>query len=76
MAQTRSYSCDKMMMRQAEWDISDLITKFLPSSDEKESYPPWELFVTPCCLSLKINHFDSFHIQGLYISASTVSDFH
>jgi hypothetical protein len=40
MAQIRSYSGDKMMMRQAEWDISDLITKFLQSSDEKESYPP------------------------------------
>jgi hypothetical protein len=40
MAQIRSYSCDKMMMRQAEWDISDLITKFLQSSDEKENYPP------------------------------------
>jgi hypothetical protein len=31
MAQSRSYSYDKMMMRQADWDISDLITKFLPS---------------------------------------------
>jgi hypothetical protein len=29
MTQNRSYSCDKMMMRQAELDISDLITKFL-----------------------------------------------
>jgi hypothetical protein len=64
------------MMRQAEWDISDLITKFLQSSDEKESYPPWELFVTPCCLYSKINHFNYFHIQRLYISASTMSDFH
>jgi hypothetical protein len=27
-----------MMMRQAEWDISDLITKFLQSSDENQSY--------------------------------------
>jgi hypothetical protein len=50
MAQSRSYSCDKMMMRQAELDISDLITKFLWSSDETESYPPRELFVTPFCL--------------------------
>jgi hypothetical protein len=39
MAQSNNYSYDKMMMRQAEWDISDLITKFFQSSDEKESYP-------------------------------------
>jgi hypothetical protein len=64
------------MMRQAKWDISDLITKVLQSSDEKESYPPWELFVTPCCLYSKMNHFDYFHIQGRHIFASTASDFH
>jgi hypothetical protein len=34
MVQRRSYSCDKLMMCQAEWDISDLITKFLQSSNE------------------------------------------
>jgi hypothetical protein len=34
MAQSRSYSYDKMMMRQAKWDISDLITTFLQSSNE------------------------------------------
>jgi hypothetical protein len=33
-AQSSNYSCDKMMMRLAEWDISDLIAKFLQSSDE------------------------------------------
>jgi hypothetical protein len=31
-----------MMMRQAERDISDLITKFFQSFDEKDSYPPWK----------------------------------
>jgi hypothetical protein len=34
MAQSRSYSCDKLTMRQAEWDVLDLITKFLQSSNE------------------------------------------
>jgi hypothetical protein len=29
MAQSISCSCDTMTMRQAEWDISDLITKSL-----------------------------------------------
>jgi hypothetical protein len=38
------------MMRQAEWDISDLIAKSRYSSDEKDSYPPCELFGTPGCL--------------------------
>jgi hypothetical protein len=64
------------MMRQAEWDIPDLITKLIQSSDEKESYPPLGLFVTPCCLYSKVNHFDCFHIQGLHFSASTVLGFH
>jgi hypothetical protein len=34
MAQSRSYSCDKLTMLQAEWDVLDLITKFLQSSNE------------------------------------------
>jgi hypothetical protein len=34
MAQSRSYSCDKLTMRQAEWDVLDLTTKFLQSSNE------------------------------------------
>jgi hypothetical protein len=76
MAQSRSYSCDKMMMHQAELDITDLITKFLQSSYEKEGCPLWELFVTHYYLYSKINHFDYFHIQELQISASTVSDCH
>jgi hypothetical protein len=42
-----------MMMRQPEWDISDLITKFLQSSDENQNYAPWELFATPCYLYSK-----------------------
>jgi hypothetical protein len=50
MAQSRSYSCDKIMMHRAEWDISDLIPKFLWFSDENDSYPHWELFATPCYL--------------------------
>jgi hypothetical protein len=48
MAQSRSYSCDKMLMRQAEWDIPVLVAEFPPFSDEKQSYPSWELFTTPC----------------------------
>jgi hypothetical protein len=32
MAQSRSYSCDKLTMRHAERDVLDLITKFLNSS--------------------------------------------
>jgi hypothetical protein len=37
---------DKLTMRQAEWDILDLITKFLQSSDENQDYSPWQLFAT------------------------------
>jgi hypothetical protein len=40
MAQSISYSCDKLTIRQAEWDISDLITKFLQSSNENQNYAP------------------------------------
>jgi hypothetical protein len=32
MAQSRSYSWDKLTMRQAEWDVLDMITEFLTSS--------------------------------------------
>jgi hypothetical protein len=32
MAQSRSYSCDKLTMRQTEWDVLDLITTLLTSS--------------------------------------------
>jgi hypothetical protein len=45
MAQSISYPCEKMMMRQAEWDISDLITKFFQSSNENQNYAPWELLL-------------------------------
>jgi septum formation topological specificity factor MinE len=38
MAQSRSYSCDKLTMRQAERDVLDLITKFLQSSNENQNY--------------------------------------
>jgi hypothetical protein len=34
MAQSGSYSCDKLTMRQAERDVLDLITKFLQSPNE------------------------------------------
>jgi hypothetical protein len=34
MAQSRSYSCHKLTMRHAEWDVLDLINKFLQSSNE------------------------------------------
>jgi hypothetical protein len=34
ITQSRSYSCDKLTMRHAEWDVLDLITKFLQSSNE------------------------------------------
>jgi hypothetical protein len=34
IAQSRSYSCDTIMMRQAEWDVSNLISDFLQFSDE------------------------------------------
>jgi hypothetical protein len=38
-------------MRQAERDVLDLITKFLQSSNENQSYPPWELLLaTSHCL--------------------------
>jgi hypothetical protein len=40
MAQSRSYSCDKLAMRQAEWDVLDLITKFLKSSNENQIMLP------------------------------------
>jgi hypothetical protein len=76
MAQSRSYSCDKLTMRQAEWDVLDLITKLLKFPDENYSYPARELFVTSCCLYSKINRFDCFHIQGLHIFASSASDCH
>jgi hypothetical protein len=60
----------------AEWDVSDLTTEFLQSSDENYGYPPRELFVTSHCFYPKINHFDYFHIQGPHIFASTMLDFH
>jgi hypothetical protein len=74
IAQRRSYSCDNTSMCQANRDISHLLAKFLPSSYENRSYPPRELFATPCCWCLEINAFDFFHIQGLHIFASTLSD--
>jgi hypothetical protein len=76
MAQSRSYSCGKLTIRLPERDVLDLITKFLQSSNENQNYAPRELFATFHCLYSKINHFDYFHIQGLHISASTVSDRH
>jgi hypothetical protein len=39
--------------RQGNWNISYLLAKFLPSSDENRSYPPSEFFGTPCCLDFK-----------------------
>jgi hypothetical protein len=53
MAQSRSYSCEKTMMRQADWDIWELLAQFRPSSGEIYSCPNWELFVTPCYLYSK-----------------------
>jgi hypothetical protein len=43
-----------------------LLGKFLPSCDENENYPPWELFATQYCLSWNLNVFTFFHIQGLH----------
>jgi hypothetical protein len=42
----------------------------------KSNCPPWESFTTSCCRSSKINVCDFFHIQGLHIFASIVSDFY
>jgi hypothetical protein len=51
-----------------------LLAKFLPSCDEDQSYDPWKLFAISCCLYSKINISDFFHIHGLDIFASIVSD--
>jgi hypothetical protein len=66
---------DKTSARRAGRYISHLLAKFFLSSDENRSYPPRKLFSTPCCWYLKINIFYFFHIQGLHIFASTLSDF-
>jgi hypothetical protein len=52
MAQSGSYSCGQLAMRRTEWDVFDLITKFLQSSNENQNYAPWELllFTTSHCL--------------------------
>jgi hypothetical protein len=50
VAQSKSYSCEKLTMRQAERDALDLITKFIQSSNENQKYAPWELFATSHCL--------------------------
>jgi hypothetical protein len=39
------------------------------------SYPPRKLFAIPCGLYSKIAIFDFFHVQGLHIFASTLSNF-
>jgi hypothetical protein len=75
ISQRRSYSCDETSMRRADQDISPLLTKFLPSRDENHIYPSQKLFATPCCLDLKINVFDFFHIYGVHIFTSILSDF-
>jgi hypothetical protein len=72
IAQRRSYGCDGTSMRQADQDISHLFTKFFPSSDENRSYPSRELFAILCCLCLNMDIFDFFHIQKLYVFASTL----
>jgi hypothetical protein len=43
---------------------------------KNQNYVPWELFATPCCVYSKINVFIFFHIHGLRIFVSTLSDFH
>jgi hypothetical protein len=47
----RSYSRDKMTAHLVSPETSVLLGKFLPSCDENENYPPWELFATQYCLS-------------------------
>jgi hypothetical protein len=54
---------------------SELFGTFLPICDENQNYVHWELLATKCCLYLKSNIFLSFDIEGLHISASTMSDF-
>jgi hypothetical protein len=58
--------------------LSGMSQSWLPNSSRplmKIKFIPWKLFATHCYLYSKVNHFDSFHIQGPHIFASTVSDF-
>jgi hypothetical protein len=71
----RRYSRDKIPAHRANPDTSVLLGKFPPPCDENQNYTSWELFATHCCLSWILNIFDFFHIQGLHIFASTLSDF-
>jgi hypothetical protein len=56
-------------------EMSDLFGTFLPACNENQTYAYWELFAARCCLYLKSNILMFFHIEGLHISANTLSDF-
>jgi hypothetical protein len=43
--------------------------------DKNENYALWEVFAAPCCLYSKLRHLLFFHIQRLYLFASTLSAF-
>jgi hypothetical protein len=53
----------------------DLVGTFLAACNENQNYAHWELFATQHCLYLKSNILSFFHIEGLHISPSSLSDF-
>jgi hypothetical protein len=53
---------------------SDLFGIFLSACNENQNYAHWELFGGQYCLYLKLNTLSSFHIEGLHLSSSTLSD--
>jgi hypothetical protein len=61
--------------RQDGQDTSDLFGKFPLTCDERQNYTHWELFEMRCCLYSKANIVSFFHIEGLHISAITLSAF-
>jgi hypothetical protein len=70
IAQKRSYSCDMTLTYQADRETSHLIAQFLPVCDENQNYSQYRLVYIP-----NRNCFIFFHIQGLHIFASGLSDF-
>jgi hypothetical protein len=54
-----------------------LVGTFLTACDENqnENCAHWQFFAAQCYLYLKSNIISFFHIEGLDISANTLSDF-
>jgi hypothetical protein len=57
------------------WKSEKVETWISRSVGWESNYVPWELFTTHHCLYLKSNILSFFHIEGLHISVSTLSDF-